>query len=148
MKKRILVTGLLLLLLAMLLVPGYPVLNHYFSRQHTTISNPDITAETANTLLGDLHYLQALIERSSDKSEQKKTPEPPPGTQNQTTNFVYLLTTGSVQFSINTFLIIYKPYLFKFSDCIIPLDNPPPKALFILFGTTFLYTSFYRFINV
>jgi len=128
MKKQVLTISLLTLFLALLFVPGYPILSYLIIRPHVTISNAGFTSGTTNSLIGDLLYLQALIDRSSDCNTEKKIPEPPPTTQNQTTNFVYLLSVNSIPLSENSILISYTPYRFSVKDCTIHSGNPPPKV--------------------
>jgi hypothetical protein len=128
MKRQVLTIGLLTLFLALLFVPGYPLLSYYIIKSHVTISNADIRPETTNSLIGDLHYLQALIERSVDCDNTKKIPETPPSTQNQTTNVVYLLSVNIIPLSENSVFIDYTPYRFTVKDCFIMSGNPPPEV--------------------
>ncbi len=129
MKKQVLIIGLLALFLGMLYLPDYPLLSYYLGQQKLTISNSDLTPESVNTLIGDIRYLQALTERANDCcDETKKAPEPPPKTQNNTINIVYLLTANSILQTENSIQINFLPYKFIIKDCIILLGNPPPKA--------------------
>ena len=128
MKKQVLTIGLLSLFLAMLYLPDFPLLSYYLGQQRLTISNADNTPEKVNTLIGDIRYLQALIERTDDCEKTTKAPEPPPKTQNNSINIVYLLTANSVQRSENSVNFNFLPYQFIIKDCIILKNNPPPKA--------------------
>ncbi len=128
MKRQILTIGLLILFLALLFVPGYPLLSYYITNSQVTISNADVRTETTNSLIGDIHYLQALIERSADCQNTKKAPEPPPTTQNHTTNVVYLLSVNTIQLSENSVFINYTPYRFTVKDYFVLSGNPPPEA--------------------
>ncbi|NOX84879.1 MAG: hypothetical protein GXO86_02765 [Chlorobi bacterium] len=129
MKKQALTIGLLALFLTMLYLPDYPLLSYYLAQQRLTISSSDLTPESVNTLIGDIRYLQALAERTTDCCDKtNKTPAPPPKTQNQTINVVYLLIINSVSQTENSTQINFSPYQFTIRDCFILPDNPPPKS--------------------
>ena len=129
MKKQVLTIGLLSLFLAMLYLPDYPILSYYLGKQRLTISNADMTPENVKTMIGDIRYLQALMERTDDLDKTTKAPEPPPKTQNNNSiNIVYLLTANSFPRAENSFQIIFSPYHFTVKDCVMLKSNPPPKA--------------------
>ncbi len=86
----------LLLYLAFMILPGYPLLHYYiFSSQETiflsatqekTYSNND------NTKVGDVAYLGALMKSANSNQSGKKVPNPPPSSNNEINNLVYVVS--------------------------------------------------------
>jgi hypothetical protein len=129
MKKVVLISLLLILVLLMLILPNYPAL-HYVFNQQTTISNADVTIENSNSLLGDISYLSAISKRTSDIKKNNETSTPPKPNK-EITSFVYLLSSLYLNLNVeigNIKYFVFSELLFKI---FIPLNNPPPKYLII-----------------
>ncbi len=105
MLRKIVSIGFLLLYLAFLILPAYPLMHYYFlssgrsfvsSAQQRNYSNGD------HTKTGDVAYLSALLKSAADnKSDHQKAQNPPPSTNNEINNLVYVVT-GSFQLSLVT----------------------------------------------
>jgi hypothetical protein len=65
-----------------LLAPNYPYLRSYMANRQVTISNADPNITSHETLIGDIAYLSAIIERAGKKDAKAKKEAPPPETNN------------------------------------------------------------------
>ncbi len=132
MIKKLISISFLLLYLAFLILPVYPLMHYYFfssangfscSAQQKSFSNGD------HTKTGDIAYLSALMKSADDNQMGKKNQNPPPSTNNEISNLSYLMS-GSYQL---TGLFEGVPLHFKiFSETILnrPLQVliPPPNS--------------------
>jgi len=94
----------LLLYLAFMILPGYPLLHYYIfssqeivflpATQEKTYSNND------NTKVGDVAYLGALMKSANAGQSDKNVPHPPPA-DNEVNNLVYVFS-GFFDSSIQT----------------------------------------------
>ncbi len=96
MLKKLVAIYFLLLYLAFIILPAYPLMHYYFlssgdnyvpETQQKNYSNGD------HTKTGDMAYLSALLKSATDKNAQdKKAQNPPPSSNNEMNNLVYLVT--------------------------------------------------------
>ena len=120
---------LLIVYVVLIIIPYLPYIyynigNKRLSEDHCIIS----TANDNNTLIGDLCYLKALIERAKTGDHAKKQ-NVPPETNVETSNLVYISTETLIntrkprntEFKFNTYTISIKE---TFQE----VPNPPPKT--------------------
>jgi hypothetical protein len=99
MRKKILAISFLLLYLAFMILPTFPLMQYYIfeagancvsAAKGRNFSNGD------HTKTGDMAYLHALLKSASDKnSKNKNTQSPSPSTNNEINNLIYLTTTNT-----------------------------------------------------
>ncbi len=128
MKRKLLISGFILTVIAMLIMPGYPALHYYFGNNKATIYNADNTVKYATSVVSDLNYINALLKRTSDIKQTAKTPTPPPKPQKEVNTFVYLISNISLHLELTALPFHFKPYFNCWHNRFIPLGNPPPKA--------------------
>jgi hypothetical protein len=96
MIRKIISISFLLLYLAFLILPSYPLLHYYFfNSSHAYFANTmeKNYSNGDHTKTGDMAYLNALLKSAEDKNAQdKKAQNPPPSTNNEMNNLVYLVT--------------------------------------------------------
>ena len=93
MKKILLNSVLLLVFLGFLLAPNYPYVHNFLANSQTTISNSDANIKTSTTLIGDIAYLSAIMNRAEENTESNKT-APLPETNNSINSLVFLSPSG------------------------------------------------------
>ncbi len=126
--KRIFVTGgFLVMIIATLIMPGFPALHYYLGMEKTVIYSSDETGEQQGSLVSDLNYLNALIKRTSDIQQTQKT-KTPPKPKKEVNSFVYLVSDISLHLQLTETNFRFLPYTDGWCSRFIPLGNPPPKA--------------------
>jgi len=128
MKRAFLLSGFILMVLSMLVMPNYPALHYYFGVNKTTLCNADNTAENSRSFITDINYLHALVQRTTDIQKTNKTTTPPPKPQKEVNSFVYLISNISLQLELTAVPYHFKPYLKSWHERFIPLGYPPPKV--------------------
>ncbi len=128
MKRTSLISGFILMVLSMLIMPNYPSLHYYFSVNKTTYYNADKPCKSTGSFVSDLNYLHALIQRTKDIQKTNKTATPSPKPQKEVTSFVYLISDLSLHLQLTAVPFHFKPYLHSWHQRFIPLGNPPPKV--------------------
>ena len=126
MKKRLLVPGFVLMIIAMLVMPNYPALHYYIEINHPTFFNNDPMQGGTGSMVSDFNYLNALIKRTTDISPVKVPTPPKP--QKEVNNFVYLVNDISLHLEITSMPFHYKPYSTVWHGRFVPTGIPPPKA--------------------
>jgi len=126
MKRRLLIPGFVFMIIAMLVMPNYPALHYYIEINHATFFNADPVTSTTGSVVSDLNYLNALVQRTADITPVK-TPTPPKP-QKEVNNFVYLVNNISLHLEITSMPFHYKPYSTVWHGRFIPPGIPPPKA--------------------
>ena len=120
--------SLLIVYLALLIIPYVPYIQYYVSNKYFHTNNCSINIDSPKIILGDLCYLNALIERTKSEDNTDKTTVPPPSPNTETNNLVYLsqgiFTFPSrpcdIKFKFNEYTIFIKR-IFK------EVPNPPPN---------------------
>jgi len=129
MKKLLINSVLLFVFMGFLLAPNYPYLHHFFVNSQATISNTDANIENSTTLIGDIAYLSAIINRTEENPESKKE-APLPETNNNINNLVFLTPSG-IEFAEP--LIVNKDYsnfVKSFlSSVYLKIPSPPPEII-------------------
>ena len=128
MKRVSLISGFILMVLSMLIMPNYPALHYYFGVNKTTFYNADKPVNRINSFVSDLNYLHALVQRTKDIQKTNKTATPPPKPQKEVNSFVYLISDISLHLQLTAVPFHFKPYLKSWHGRFIPLGYPPPKA--------------------
>ncbi len=127
MKRAFLTGGFLIMIIATLIMPGFPALHYYLGFNKTTIYSSDYTDDNHGSLLSDINYLKALVDRTSDIREKQET-KTPPKPQKEVNNFVYLISGIHLHLQITEHPFCFKPYINLWHNRFIPPGNPPPKA--------------------
>ena len=113
-----------------LLAPNYPYLRHFIVNRQGTISNADRSIENHKTLIGDIAYLSAIIERATEKEDQNNKKAPLPETNNSINHLVFISPTGIVfaePLAINNdYLEFVKTYL---PSVYLKIPSPPPEIV-------------------
>jgi len=129
MLKKVTITTFLVYYLVFMVLPNLPFVQYYYG-QYKHINNVQvITNDDAEILVGDICFLQALIERTKENTESSKS-EVPPKPNNRTVNLIYLLASlaklnnfnncQNIEFHNQGKLLTYR-YL--------QIPSPPPKFL-------------------
>ena len=129
--KRILINSILLLVfIGFLLAPNYPYLRYLLVKPQTVVSNADVTVENHKTLIGDIAYLSAIISRAGDKETKTKKESPPPETNHNLSQLVYVTPSG-LEFPQPRHLVCkYSNNILCFlSTVYIKIPLPPPEIL-------------------
>ena len=110
-----------------LLAPNYPYVHHFLVKSQSEISNADISVENSKTLIGDIAYLNAIINRAEENPESKKD-APLPETNNNINHLVFLTPSG---IEYGRPLVINKAYsnfVKSFlSSVYLKIPSPPPE---------------------
>lgn len=104
MLRKVISIAFLLLYLAFMILPAWPLVHYYF-----LTSGDNYVPEMAqknytngdHTKTGDLAYINALLKSATDKNQDKKAQNPPPSTNNEINNLVYLVS-GNFHFATLT----------------------------------------------
>jgi len=97
------------------------------------IANKEVSFGTDNpkTIIGDICYLNAIIERAnSEKTSDNKEVPPPPVME--TSGMVYI--NSESLFSLNIVIplkIDFKGYMISFKETFLEVGVPPPKSIFL-----------------
>ena len=134
MIKKLISIFFLFLYLAFMVLPDLPLVHYYFfsstgymqaASQQKVLSNGD------HAKTGDMAYLSALLKSATDNNGNKKTQNPPPSTNNEVNNLVYLVS-GEVHLSLLTpgiplhFQIFSEPLVERYLKVLIP---PPDMSV-------------------
>jgi hypothetical protein len=127
--KNIFINSVLLLVFTgFLLAPNYPYLRHFIVKRQTIISNADVAIEKHKTLIGDIAYLTAIMNRAVEKDTKTKKETPPPETNNNINQLVFITPSD---FIFSEPLIVNKAYsdFFKsfLSSVYLKIPSPPPE---------------------
>ena len=129
MKKLLINSILLLVFIGFLLAPNYPYVHHFLVKSQSEISNADISVENSKTLIGDIAYLSAIINRAEENPESKKE-VPLPETNNNINHLVFLTPSG---IEYGRPLVINKAYsnfVKSFlSSVYLKIPSPPPEII-------------------
>ncbi len=133
MIRKIVSIGFLLLYLAFLILPAYPVMHYYFLSSGNSFSSASQQrnySSADHTKTGDVAYLSALLKSAADKNnEHQKAQNPPPSTNNEINNLVYVVT-GNFHLSLVTpgiplhFPVFSEPLPMRYLQVLIPPPNP------------------------
>jgi hypothetical protein len=117
------------MVIAMLIMPGFPALHYYFGPNTAILYSSDAQSENNGSLISDFNYLNALAKRTSDIKDCDKTKAPtPPKPQKEVNSFIYLLSDISLHLQLTAMPFHFKPYINIWHNRFIPTGNPPPKA--------------------
>jgi len=126
MKKRLLIPGFVLMIIAMLVMPNYPALHYYIEINHATFFNADPSESSGGSIVSDLNYLNALVQRTADIIPVKVPSPPKP--QKEVNSYVYLVIDISSHLEMTSMPFFYKPYSTVWHGRFVPAGIPPPKA--------------------
>jgi hypothetical protein len=109
-----------------MVLPNLPFVQYYYGQYKHSSNEQVITNNDAKVLIGDICFLQALIERTKDsESAESEVPTKP---NNRTVNLIYLINEISSLNNINNIED------FKFHDHMelltyryLQISSPPPK---------------------
>ena len=125
MKRVVIISTLLNLVITLLFLPNYPALHYYIEK--ITISNADnITIESTNSLIGDFKYIAAISKRASDIKNDTESENTPPKTNKNISNIVYLLFENNTQIDVPGRDVNYFNTSQKIHIRYIPVNTPPP----------------------
>ncbi len=127
MYKAVIITGLILIYFTLLFLPNLPFVEYYYVQYKIQNEDQSLSKQESDVLVGDICYLNALIERSKvakDATKNKTLPEP----NNASNNLVYLVaditnfndtnSSKNIRFLNHMELLTYR-YL--------QIPSPPPK---------------------
>jgi len=133
MIKRVVSISFLMLYLAFMILPGYPLMHYYLFSSHETVFSPATQQRSYSngdhTKVGDAAYLSALMKSANADQSDKHVPNPPPSTNNEINNLVYIVSgflnspvqTESISLQFRNFTeSVLEPYLQVFI--------PPPNS--------------------
>ncbi len=103
MIKKLVSISFLLLYLAFMILPALPVMHYYFFSSGESLSpatHQKVFSNGDHTKTGDMAYLSALLKSANDQTS-KKNQNPPPATNNEVNNLVYLVS-GTLHLSAIT----------------------------------------------
>jgi hypothetical protein len=110
------------------LVPNYPYLKYYILKSKSTISNADVKIDTKKTLIGDIAYLNAIINRSEKENTNKEIP--PPETQSNTSQLVFINISNSCLFKIYETDNYYPDFIDShINQFYLKIPSPPPQFI-------------------
>jgi len=112
-----------------LLAPNYPYVHYFIANSQTTIGNTDAIVENNATLIGDIAYLSAIINRTEENTESKKD-APLPETNNSINHLVFLTPSG-IEYARplvinNAYSNFVKSFL---SSVYLKIPSPPPEII-------------------
>jgi len=119
---------LIMVFIGFLLAPNYPYLHYFLVKKQVTISNADVTVEKSKTLIGDIVYLSAIINRAGDKESKTKKETPPPETNHNYSQLVYDIPSGIFFQQPENIICKYrnnKQYFLR--TVYIKVPSPPPE---------------------
>lgn len=95
MIKKLISISFLLLYLAFLILPAFPLMHYYFFSSNSSL--PLVTQQKTfsngdHAKTGDMAYLSALMKSATDNSTNKKAQNPPPVSNNEVNNLIYLVS--------------------------------------------------------
>ncbi len=130
MKKLLINSVLLLVFMGFLLAPNYPYLHHFLvNSQATTIGNTDANIENSTTLIGDIAYLSAIINRTEENPESKKK-VPLPEINNNINSLVFLTPTGIEFTELLSINKAYSNFVKSFlSSVYLKIPSSPPEII-------------------
>jgi hypothetical protein len=126
--RKIFSISLLIVYLALLTIPYVPYIQYYVSNKYFHNNNCSISIDSSKTIVGDMCYLNALIERTKSEDNTGKTPVPPPSPNTDTNNLVYL-SQGILTFPsghCNT-KFKFNEYTISIKETFKEIPNPPPQ---------------------
>ncbi|MFK5856821.1 MAG: hypothetical protein QM503_11865 [Bacteroidota bacterium] len=129
MIKKVLISTSLAYYLIFMVLPNLPFVQYYYGQYKHNYNEQVISNNDSKVLIGDICFLQALVERTKEISDTKET-EVPPKPNNRTVNLIYLLTDYTNLDNLNNYQD------FKFHDHVelltfryLQIPSPPPKFL-------------------
>ncbi len=127
MYKVFIIASLIIIYFTLLFLPNLPFVEYYYVQSKIQNEDQSLSKQESDVLIGDICYLNALIERSKnakDAAKNKTLPEP----NNSNINLVYLVTdiinftdtnsSKNIRFLNHIELLTYR-YL--------QIPSPPPK---------------------
>jgi len=133
MIKRIVSISFLLLYLAFMILPGYPLMHYYMSSSHQTIFSPPTQEKSYSngdhTKVGDGAYLSALMKSANADQSDKHVPNPPPSSNNEINNLVYIVS-GFLNSSVQTdgIALQFRNFAESVLDQYLQVLIPPPNS--------------------
>ncbi len=82
--------------MAFMILPSYPLMHYYIFSSHETVFSPATQEKSYSngdhTKMGDDAYLSALMKSANADQSDKHVPNPPPSTNNEINNLVYIVS--------------------------------------------------------
>jgi len=129
MKKLLINSILLLVFIGFLLAPNYPYVHYFIANSQTIIGNTDAIVENSTTLIGDIAYLSAIINRTEENTESKKD-APLPETNNNINHLVFLTPSGIEYVRPLVINNAYSNFVKSFlSSVYLKIPSPPPEII-------------------
>ncbi len=128
MKKAVIITTLLVLVITLLFLPNYPALHYYIEKITISNADNDINLENTNSLIGDFKYIAAISKRASDINNKKESDNTPPKTNKNTSNIIYLLFENNALIDVPGSSLNYFDIAQKIHIRYIPVNTPPPVS--------------------
>ena len=127
MFKKVIITTFLAYYLIFMVLPNLPFVQYYYG-QYKHINNEQvITNNDAKVLVGDICFLQALIERTKENTESSKS-EVPPKPNTRSINLIYLINEVANLNNIrNIEDIKFCDHMELLNYRYLQIPSPPPK---------------------
>ncbi len=132
MVRKLISISFLLLYLAFLILPAYPIMHYYLfstGNEYASHTQQKKYFNGDHTKTGDMAYLSALLKSAGDKNNtDKKNQNPPPSTNNEINNLVYIVS-GNFHLALHTsgvplhFRIYCETPLVRYLKVLIPPPN-------------------------
>ncbi len=127
MFKKVLITTFLAYYLIFMVLPNLPFVQYYYGQYKHSNNEAIITNNDIKVLVGDVTFLQALIERTQENAEKTES-EVPPKPNNRTVNLIYLLTSLTNLNAINNYQNIkFHNQMELLTFRYLQIPSPPPK---------------------
>ena len=126
--RKIFSISLLIIYLALLIVPYVPYIRYYVSSNNFDNSKCSVSINSSKATIGDICYLNALIDRTRSDDDSGKTTAPPPSPNTDTNNMVYLYQ-GIFIFPKNpdNIKVNFKEYTISIKEIFLEIPVPPPN---------------------
>ena len=130
MKKLLINSVLLLVFLGFLVAPNYPYLHQFIVKSQSEISNADINVENSKTLIGDIAYLNAILNRSNNNNSENKKNTPPPETNNSINHLVFINASEFGLFKLYNTNCSYSEFIIpNLTSVYLKIPSPPPEII-------------------
>ncbi len=123
----------LLLYLAFMILPGYPLMHYYIFSSHEIVFSPATQEKSYsngdNTKVGDVAYLGALMKSANGNQSDNKVPNPPPSSNNEINNLVYVVSGFfNPSGQMDGIPLQYRDFAESIIDQYLQMFIPPPNS--------------------
>ena len=126
--KRLISVILLMVYSALLIIPYIPYMVFYTGKI-TRNKEVSIGVDNPKTVIGDICYLNAIIERANLDKTSENTEAPPPPVM-ETSGMTYINSESLFPINIVTPVKLdFKGYMISFKEAFLEVGVPPPKSI-------------------